>query len=109
LSWRRVSHHSLDRHSSPDFTSDLSSSSSSSDSSSDISSGSSSDSSSVHSPVYSSGQSHSRPSTRVASPKLVDPLVRTLRCSEAFMHWKSYPPTTSELISTDKSEITRKQ
>ncbi|GKF90843.1 hypothetical protein Tco_0274544, partial [Tanacetum coccineum] len=74
LSWRRVSHHSLDRHSSPDFTSDLSSSSSSSDSSSDISSGSSSDSSSVHS----SSQSHSGPLTRVASPRLVDPPVRTL-------------------------------
>ncbi|GJT24115.1 reverse transcriptase domain-containing protein, partial [Tanacetum coccineum] len=36
LTWRRVSHHYSDRHSSPDFTSDSSSSSSSSDSSSDI-------------------------------------------------------------------------
>nr|GFA91410.1 hypothetical protein [Tanacetum cinerariifolium] len=35
LAWRRVSHHSLDRHSSPDFTSDSSSSGSSSDSTSD--------------------------------------------------------------------------
>ncbi|GKA40613.1 hypothetical protein Tco_0733206, partial [Tanacetum coccineum] len=39
LAWRRVSHRSLDHHSSPDFTSDSSSSSSSSDSSSDISLG----------------------------------------------------------------------
>nr|GEW24064.1 hypothetical protein [Tanacetum cinerariifolium] len=75
-----------------------SSSSSSSDSSSDISSGSSSDSSSVHS----LGQSHSGPSTRVVSPRLVDPSVRTPRCSDAFMRWRSaplstlYPPTTSE-------------
>ncbi|GJX49387.1 hypothetical protein Tco_0276232 [Tanacetum coccineum] len=38
LSWRRVSHHSSDRHSSPDFTSDSSSSGSSSDSSSNTSS-----------------------------------------------------------------------
>nr|GEV09204.1 hypothetical protein [Tanacetum cinerariifolium] len=70
----------------------------SSDSSSDIFSGSLSDSSSVHSP----GQSHSGPSTRVASPRLVDPPVRTPRCSEAFMRWRSaplsslYPPTKSE-------------
>ncbi|GKA76856.1 putative reverse transcriptase domain-containing protein [Tanacetum coccineum] len=81
LLWRRVSHRSLDRHSSPDFTSDSSSFGSSLDSSSDISLG---------------------PSTRVASPRLVDPLVRTPRCSKAFMHWRSaslstlYPPTTSE-------------
>ncbi|GJU38860.1 hypothetical protein Tco_1191817 [Tanacetum coccineum] len=39
LAWRRVSHHSSDRHSSLDFTSDSSSSSSSSDSLSDFSSG----------------------------------------------------------------------
>ncbi|GJU14576.1 hypothetical protein Tco_1142542 [Tanacetum coccineum] len=77
LTWRRVSHRSSDRHSSQDFTSDSSSSSSSSDSSSDISSGSSSNS-------------------------LIDPPVRTPRCSEAFMRWRSaplstlYPPTTSE-------------
>ncbi|GJT48001.1 hypothetical protein Tco_0974158 [Tanacetum coccineum] len=82
LAWRRVSHHSSDRHSSLDFTSDSSSSSSSSDSLSDISSGSSSDSLSDTSSVHSSGcdasgQSHSGPSTRVASPRLVDPPVRT--------------------------------
>ncbi|GJS29208.1 hypothetical protein Tco_0489828 [Tanacetum coccineum] len=98
LAWRRVSHRSSDRHSSPDFTSDSSSSSSSSDSSLDISSGSSSYSLSVHSLV----QSHSGPSTRVASPRLVDSPVRTTRCSEAYMRWRSaplstlYPPTTSE-------------
>ncbi|GJR01021.1 putative reverse transcriptase domain-containing protein [Tanacetum coccineum] len=102
LAWRRVSYHSLDRHSSPDFTSDSSSSSSSSDSSSDISLGSSSDSLSDSSSVHSSSQSHSGPLTRVASPRLVDPLVRTPLCSEAFMRWRSaplstlYPPTTSE-------------
>ncbi|GJU01965.1 putative reverse transcriptase domain-containing protein [Tanacetum coccineum] len=67
-------------------------------STSDISSGSLSNSSSVHS----SGQSHSGPSTRVTSPRLVDPSVRTSRCSDAFMRWRSaplstlYPPTTSE-------------
>ncbi|GKG38918.1 hypothetical protein Tco_0460630, partial [Tanacetum coccineum] len=54
LAWRRVSHRSSDRHSSPDFTSDSSSSGSSSDSSSDSSSSGSpsdslSDTSSVHS------------------------------------------------------------
>ncbi|GJW58613.1 hypothetical protein Tco_0105344 [Tanacetum coccineum] len=63
------------------FTSNSSSSGSYLDSSSDISSG---------------------PSTRVTPPRLVDPLVRTPRCSEAFMRWRSaplstpYPPTTSE-------------
>ncbi|GKB43790.1 hypothetical protein Tco_0888732 [Tanacetum coccineum] len=90
LVWRRVSHRSLDRHSSPDFTSDSSS-------------------------VHSSGcdvscQSHSGPSTRVASPRLVYPPVRTPRCSEAFMRWRSapvstlYPPTTSELSLDSYSE-----
>ncbi|GKB57745.1 hypothetical protein Tco_0913931, partial [Tanacetum coccineum] len=56
------------------FTSDSSSSGSSSDSSSDTSSDSPSDSLSDSSSVHSSGQSHSGPSTRVASPRLVDPL-----------------------------------
>ncbi|GKA88505.1 hypothetical protein Tco_0810269 [Tanacetum coccineum] len=102
LAWRRVPHRSLDRHSSPDFTSDSTSSSSSSDSSLDISSGSSSDPLSDSSSVHSSSQSHSGPSTRVASPRFVDPPVRTPRRSEAFMRWRSsplstlYPPTTSE-------------
>ncbi|GJZ01697.1 hypothetical protein Tco_0519658, partial [Tanacetum coccineum] len=85
ITWRRISHRSSNRHSSPDFNSDSSSSSSSSDSSSHISSGSSSDSLSDSSLVHSSGQSHSGPSTRVASPRLVDPPVRTPRCSEAYM------------------------
>ncbi|GJW76490.1 hypothetical protein Tco_0138172 [Tanacetum coccineum] len=67
LAWRCISHRSLDRHSSPDFTSDSSSSSSSSDSSSDISSGSSSDSLSDSSSVHSSGYG--------ASPRLVYPSV----------------------------------
>ncbi|GKE96495.1 hypothetical protein Tco_1581350, partial [Tanacetum coccineum] len=89
LAWRRVSHRSSDRYSSPDFTSDSPSSSSCLDSSSDISSGSSSDSLSDSSSVHSSGQSHSGPSTRVASPRLVDPPVRTPRCSEAYMRWRS--------------------
>nr|GEU94031.1 hypothetical protein [Tanacetum cinerariifolium] len=107
LAWRHVSHCSLDRHCLPDFTSDSSFSSSSSDSPSDISLGSSSDLLSNSSSVYSlgcdaSGQSHSGPSTRVASPRWVDPLDRTLRCSEVFMRLRSaslstlYPPTTSE-------------
>ncbi|GKB20334.1 hypothetical protein Tco_0854257 [Tanacetum coccineum] len=115
LAWRRISHRSSDHHSSPDFTSDSSSSSSSSNSSSDISSGSSSnsysDSSSVHSSgCDASGQSHSGPSTRVASPRLLNPLVRTPRCSEAFMRWRYaplstlYPPTTSESSLDSSSE-----
>ncbi|GKE47481.1 hypothetical protein Tco_1478739 [Tanacetum coccineum] len=108
LAWRRVSHHYLDRHSSPDFTSDSSSSSSSSASSSDISSGSSSNSFSDSSLGHSLGQSYSGPSTKVASPRLVDPPIRTPRYSEAFMRWRSaplsilYPPTTLE-SSSDSS------
>nr|GEZ06218.1 hypothetical protein [Tanacetum cinerariifolium] len=57
-----------------------------------------------------SGQSHLEPSTRVASPRLVDPSVRTLRCSEDFMRWRSaplstlYPPTTSESSPNSYSE-----
>nr|GEV39178.1 reverse transcriptase domain-containing protein [Tanacetum cinerariifolium] len=100
----------IHRHSSPDFTSDSSFSSSSSDSSSDIFSGSSLNSLSDSSSVHSSSQSHIRPSTRVASPRLVDPSVRTPRCSEAFMHWRSaplstlYPPTTLESSPDSSSE-----
>nr|GFB43837.1 hypothetical protein [Tanacetum cinerariifolium] len=107
LAWRRVSHHSSDHHSSPDFTSNSSFSGSSLDSSSDISSGSPldslSDTSSVHSSGYdASGQTHLGSSTRVASSRLVYPLVMTPRYSEAFSRWSSaplstpYPPTTSE-------------
>ncbi|GJY17081.1 hypothetical protein Tco_0388572 [Tanacetum coccineum] len=97
----------------PHFTSDSFSSSSSLDSSSDISSGSSSDSLSDSSSVHSSGQSHTGPLTRVVSPRLVDPPVRTLRYSKAFMRWRSaplftlYPPTTSEssLDSSSKRSL----
>ncbi|GJY74263.1 hypothetical protein Tco_0478694 [Tanacetum coccineum] len=107
LAWRRVSHRSSDRHSSPDFTSDSSSSGSSSDFSTDTSSGSPSDSLSNTSSVHSSGcdasgQSHLGPSTRVASLRLVYPPVMTPRYSEAFRCWRSaplstpYPPTTSK-------------
>ncbi|GJX78563.1 putative reverse transcriptase domain-containing protein [Tanacetum coccineum] len=89
LAWRRVSHHLSDHHSSPDFTSDTSSSGSSSGSSLDTSSSSPSyslsESSSIHlSGCDTSGQTHSGPSTRVASPRLVYPLVMTPRYSEAF-------------------------
>nr|GEU37167.1 retrotransposon protein, putative, Ty3-gypsy subclass [Tanacetum cinerariifolium] len=104
---RRVSHRSSNLHSSPYFTSESSSFSSSLDSSSDTSSGLSADSLSDLSSVHSSGcdtsgQSHSGPSIRVASPRLVYPSVRTPRYSEAFMRWRSaplstlYPPTTSK-------------
>ncbi|GKF43508.1 hypothetical protein Tco_0130060, partial [Tanacetum coccineum] len=68
LAWRRVSHRSLDCHSSPGFTSDS------------YSSSSFSDSSSVHSSGFdASGQTHSGPSTRVASSGLVYPPVMTPR------------------------------
>ncbi|GJZ54190.1 hypothetical protein Tco_0609075 [Tanacetum coccineum] len=107
LAWRRLSHRSSDRHSLPDFTSDSSSSCSSLDSSSDTFSGSPSDSlsdtSSVHSLRFdASGQTHSGPSARVASSRLVYPPVITPRYSEAFSHWRyaplstPYSPTTSE-------------
>ncbi|GJW98187.1 retrovirus-related pol polyprotein from transposon TNT 1-94 [Tanacetum coccineum] len=96
LEWRRVSHRSSDRHSTPDFTSDLSSSGSSSDSSLDTFSGSPldslSDTSSVHSSrCDASGQTHSGPSTRVASSRST-PLSTT------------YPPTTSESSPDSSSE-----
>ncbi|GKE68902.1 hypothetical protein Tco_1526974, partial [Tanacetum coccineum] len=89
------------------FTSDSSSSSSSLDSSSNTSSGSPLDSLSYTSPVYSSGcdascQTHSGPSTRVATSRLVYPPVMTPRYSETFSRWRfaslstPYPPTTSE-------------
>ncbi|GJS48696.1 hypothetical protein Tco_0598817, partial [Tanacetum coccineum] len=115
LAWRRVSHCSSDHHSSPDFTLDSSSSGSSSDSSSDTSSGSPSDSLSDTSSVHSSGcdasgQTHSGPSTRVASSRLVYPPVMTPRYSEAFSRWRSaplstpYPPTTSESSPDSSSE-----
>ncbi|GKA54715.1 hypothetical protein Tco_0753664, partial [Tanacetum coccineum] len=87
LAWRRISHRSLDCHSSPDFTSDSSSSGSSSDC-----------------------QTHSGPSTRVASSRLVYPSVMTPQYSEDFSRWRSasfstpYPPTTSESSPYSSSE-----
>ncbi|GKC08615.1 hypothetical protein Tco_1000225 [Tanacetum coccineum] len=71
LAWRRVFYRSSDRHSSPDSTSGSSSFGLSSDSLSNTSS------------IHSSGQSHSGPSTRDASPRLVDSSVRTTRCSSS--------------------------
>ncbi|GJX38612.1 putative reverse transcriptase domain-containing protein [Tanacetum coccineum] len=107
LGRRRVSHRSSDHHSSPDFTSDLSSSGSSSDSSLDTFSGSPSDSlsdtSSVHSSGFdASGQTHSGPSTRVASSRLVYLPVMTQRYSEAFRRWRSITPTHVDLLPPRK-------
>ncbi|GJR22003.1 hypothetical protein Tco_0970530 [Tanacetum coccineum] len=67
------------------------------------------------SPVHSSGldspnQAHSRPSTRVVSPRLGYLPRRAPRRSEAFRRWYAaplstwYPPTTSESSSGDSSE-----
>ncbi|GKD39740.1 hypothetical protein Tco_1259947, partial [Tanacetum coccineum] len=90
LAWRRVSHHSSDR--------DSSSNSSSSSSSSDLSS--------VHSSgCDSSSQAHSGPSTRVVSPRLVYLPVRTPRCSEAFMRWRSAPLSTLYPLTTSESSL----
>ncbi|GKD37469.1 hypothetical protein Tco_1257676, partial [Tanacetum coccineum] len=91
LAWRRVSHRSSDRNSSPKFTLDSSSSGLSSNSSSDTSSGSHSDSLSDTSSVHSSGcdasgQTHSGPLTRVAS-------------SRSASLSTPYPPTTSKSSS----------
>ncbi|GJX41161.1 putative reverse transcriptase domain-containing protein [Tanacetum coccineum] len=93
LTWRCVSHRLSDRHSSPDFTLESSSSGSSSNSSSDtfsvhlrfivrhiISSSSGCDA---------SGQTHSGPSTRVVSSRLVYPPVMTPQYSEVFRRWRS--------------------
>ncbi|GJR71134.1 hypothetical protein Tco_0083499 [Tanacetum coccineum] len=110
LAWIHVPHRSSDHHSSPDSTSDSSSSSSSSYSSSDISSGSSSDSLTDTSLVHSSGcdapgQTHSGPSTRVASSRLVYPSVMTSRYSEAFRRWRSAPLSTSYPLTTSESSL----
>ncbi|GKC14402.1 hypothetical protein Tco_1011184, partial [Tanacetum coccineum] len=62
------------------------------------------------SPYFTLDSSSSGPSTRVASPRLVDSPVRTTRCSEAYMRWRSaplstlYPPTTSESSLGSSSE-----
>nr|GEU86646.1 hypothetical protein [Tanacetum cinerariifolium] len=84
ITYRHVSHHSSDCPSLPNFNSNSSSSDSSLDFSSDTSSGSPSDSLSDTSLVHSlgcdtPGQTHSGPSTRVASSKLVYPPVMTPR------------------------------
>ncbi|GJZ15836.1 hypothetical protein Tco_0551513 [Tanacetum coccineum] len=91
LACRRVSHHSSDRHYSPDFASDSSYFGSSSNFSSDTSSGSPSDPLSDSSLVHSSGcdtsgQIHSGPSTRVASPRLVYPPIYLLRGHWIHLH-----------------------
>ncbi|GJY31497.1 putative reverse transcriptase domain-containing protein, partial [Tanacetum coccineum] len=91
-----------DRHSSPDFTSDSSSFGSSSDSSSDSSSSGSpsdswSDTSSVHSLGFdASGQTHSGPSTRVASSRSLDSSLLSAGPS----HKRCRSPTTSVPSST---------
>nr|GFB47907.1 hypothetical protein [Tanacetum cinerariifolium] len=59
---------------------------------------------SVHSSgCVASGQSHSGPLTRVASPRLVDPPIRTPRCSEDFMRWRSAPLSTLYQPSASES------
>nr|GEU72154.1 putative reverse transcriptase domain-containing protein [Tanacetum cinerariifolium] len=99
---QRISHHSSDRHSSPDFTSDSSSSGSSSDSSSDISLGLPSDSLSDTSSVYSSGydasgQTHSVQSTRVASSRGLE--IHTLKM------WRHYLYNTKCVVFTDHKSL----
>ncbi|GKB03154.1 putative reverse transcriptase domain-containing protein [Tanacetum coccineum] len=90
LAWRRVSHHSLDRHSSPDSSS----------------SGSPSDHSlSGHTPPDTTDADTSTPSRFVHRS-----LARTPQRSEAFRRWRSaplstpYPPTTSESSLGSSSE-----
>ncbi|GJW74599.1 hypothetical protein Tco_0133969, partial [Tanacetum coccineum] len=95
-------------HNRPHFTSDSSFSGSSSDSSSDTSSRSPSDSLSDTSSVHSSrcdasGQTHSGPSTRVASSRLVYPSIMTPRytsLSAGPSRKRCRSPTTSVLSST---------
>nr|GEV65352.1 reverse transcriptase domain-containing protein [Tanacetum cinerariifolium] len=92
----------------PHFTSDSSSSGSSSDSTLDTFSSSPLDSSSDTLSVRSSrcdasGQTHSGPSTRVASSRSVYPPVMTSRYSEAFRRWRSAPLSTPYLPTTSKS------
>ncbi|GKD41010.1 hypothetical protein Tco_1261217, partial [Tanacetum coccineum] len=90
LAWRRVSHHSSDRHSSPD-------------------------SSSSSSPSDHSLSGHKPPDTTDADSTtphrfVHQSLARTPRRSEAFRHWRSaplstpYPPTTSESSLGSSSE-----
>nr|GFA72755.1 hypothetical protein [Tanacetum cinerariifolium] len=109
LAWRRVSHHSLDRHSSPDFTSDSSSSGSSSDSTSDTSSGLPLDSLSNTLSVHSSGcdalgQTHSGPSTKVASSRPSCKRCRspTTSVSSSTLVSRSIAPTHADLLPPPK-------
>ncbi|GJR96297.1 reverse transcriptase domain-containing protein [Tanacetum coccineum] len=90
LAWRRVSHHSLDRHSSPDSSS---------------SSAPSDHSLSGHTPPDTTDADSSTPQRFVHRS-----LARTPRHSEAFRRWRSaplstpYPPTTSESSLGSSSE-----
>ncbi|GJU71351.1 putative reverse transcriptase domain-containing protein [Tanacetum coccineum] len=90
LAWRRVSHHSSDRHSLPDSSS---------------SSAPSDHSLSGHTPPDTTDADSSTPQRFVHRS-----LARTPRHSEAFRHWRSaplstpYPPTTSESSLGSSSE-----
>ncbi|GJT31146.1 putative reverse transcriptase domain-containing protein [Tanacetum coccineum] len=65
-----------------------------------------SDSTSVHYlECDTSGQAHSGPSTRVASPRLVYPPVMTPHDSEAFRRWKSAPLSTPYPLTTSESSL----
>ncbi|GKA71895.1 hypothetical protein Tco_0778111, partial [Tanacetum coccineum] len=89
LAWRRVPYHSLDRHYSPDSTSDLSSSGPSSYSFLDASL--------VHFLGFdTSGQTHSGPSTRVASSRSLDASSLSARPS----HKRCRSSTTLVVLST---------
>ncbi|GJX36225.1 hypothetical protein Tco_0247782 [Tanacetum coccineum] len=92
LAWRRISHRSSDRHSSPDFTSDSSSYSLPLDSSSDISSGSSLDSLSDSSSVHSSGCDASGSSLGSSS--------------ERFIPSEAYGEEHMEIGTTDTETVT---
>nr|GEZ90360.1 hypothetical protein [Tanacetum cinerariifolium] len=102
LAWRCVSHRLSDRHSSLDFTSDSSLSGLSSDSSSDTSSGSPSDllldTSSAYSLGYdASGQTHSGPSTKVASSRSL-----TTSVPSSTLVLRSIAPTLADLLPPHK-------
>ncbi|GJU42165.1 hypothetical protein Tco_1195122 [Tanacetum coccineum] len=97
LALRRVSHRSSDRHSSLHSSSSDSSSDCSSDTSSGSPSNSLSDTSSVHSSGFdASGQTHSGPSTRVASSRSLD----SSSLSSGPSRKRCISPTTSVPSST---------
>nr|GEU36653.1 hypothetical protein [Tanacetum cinerariifolium] len=71
-------------------------------------------SSSRHSILGHSLSEHASPDTTIADSStpsrfVYPPLARTLRCSKAYLHWRSaplstmYPPTTSESLARDSS------